>query len=114
MPKSTPAQTFKRIFDTWMHPGTLAGDRTSAERQMDAWLKRHGKTRADISAILVQADKDDAAQAPPPPPPDPHDTKTSPFDDPAFNPAEVVSGITAKYVASTSFIAVRLAVRGAR
>src|SRR6516225_12292288 len=75
MAKSTPAQTFKRIFDTWIHPGTQPGDRANAERKMDAWLKRHGKSRNDISSILAQAEADITAQRPPlPPPPDPRDS----------------------------------------
>jgi hypothetical protein len=106
MPKSTPAQTFRSIFDVWAHPGTQSGDRANAERKMDAWLKRHGKTRADISAILVQAAVDDAAQAPPPPPSDPRDAQTSPFDDPAYNPAELVRGIAEKYLAMEWHVAV--------
>jgi len=28
------------------------GERANAERKMDAWLERHGKTRADIAAPL--------------------------------------------------------------
>ena len=35
--------------------GATEGERTAAERKMDAWLKRHGKTRTDIPSILVQA-----------------------------------------------------------
>src|SRR6516165_9273321 len=73
MAKSTPAQTFARIFAVWVHPGTQPGDRANAERKMDAWLKRHGKTRADIPQILAQAVADDAAAQPPPPPSDPRD-----------------------------------------
>jgi hypothetical protein len=64
MAKSAPAQTFKRIFDVWTHPGTQPGDRANAERQLNAWLKRHNKTRADISSILAQAEADIAAQKP--------------------------------------------------
>jgi hypothetical protein len=98
MAKSTPAQTFKRIFDTWAHPGTHPKVRDSAERKMDAWLKQHGKTRADISAILAQAAADDAAQAPPPPPSDPRDAAPHPFEDPAFTPVGLLHGIVGKYL----------------
>src|SRR5262249_37988777 len=105
MAKSTRAQTFKRIFDTWTHPSTDPKTRGNAERQMDAWLKRHGKTRADISAILAQAAADDAAQAPPPPPSDPRDAQPHPFDDLAFTPAGLVHGIAAKYLAMTPHVA---------
>ena len=55
MAKGTAAETFKHMFDTWMHPGTEPEVRASAERKMDAWLTRYGKTRADTSAILAQA-----------------------------------------------------------
>jgi len=75
--RTTPAQRFAKIFAQWIHPGTLQGQRGNAERQMDAWLKRHGKTRADIQAILTQAAADDIAAAPPPPPSDPRDVDPS-------------------------------------
>jgi len=72
MAKSTPAQRFARIFELFLN-GATPGERDAAERQVNAWLKQHGKTRADIKAILAQAAVDDAAQAPPPPPSDPRD-----------------------------------------
>jgi hypothetical protein len=65
---------------------------------MDAWLKRNGKTRADIPAILAQAALDDAAQAPPLPPLDPRDAQPHPFEDPAFTPVGLVHGIVGKYL----------------
>jgi hypothetical protein len=52
MAKTTPAQQFKKIFETWNHPGTEPELKATAERKMDAWLKRHGKTRADIPELL--------------------------------------------------------------
>src|SRR5262249_56361233 len=70
MAKSTPAQRFARIFELFLN-GATPGERDAAERKVNAWLKQHGKTRADIKAILAQAAVDDAAQAPPPPPSDP-------------------------------------------
>src|SRR5207247_1099502 len=82
--KGTPAQTFARIFAVWADKNVEPGIHDNAERQMDAWLKRYGKTRADIPSILVQAALDDAAAAPPPPPSDPRDAQTHPFDDPQF------------------------------
>jgi hypothetical protein len=91
--KGTPAQRFARIFAVFVDPGALQGDRDNAERQMDAWLNRHGKTRSDIPSILAQAAVDDAASQPPPPPSDPRDTQTHPFDDPAFTLAGLVRGI---------------------
>jgi Protein of unknown function (DUF3631) len=99
--KSTPSQTFAKIFATWVHPGTEEQVRKAAERSLDAWLKRHGKTRADIPSILAQAGADDAAQdpsTPSPPPPDPRDTTPHPFDDQQFTPAGVVDGLVGKYV----------------
>jgi hypothetical protein len=107
MAKSTPAQTFKRIFDIWAHPGTQPGDRANAERKMDAWLKRNGKTRADIFAVLAQAALDDAAASPSSsssPPPDPRNTQPHPFNDPLFTPAGLVQGITGKYLAMDWYV----------
>lgn len=92
--KKTPAQHFAQLFALFA-AGATEGERAAAERKMDAWLKRHGKTRADIAAILVQAAADEAASQPRS---DPRDTATSSFDDPAFTPAGLVEGIVAKYV----------------
>jgi hypothetical protein len=39
--------------------------RDTAERKLDDWLKRYGKSRADIPSILAQAVADDAAAQPP-------------------------------------------------
>ena len=77
MAKSTPAQRFARIFELFLN-GATPGERDAAERKVNAWLKQHGKTRADIKAILAQAAADDAAQAPPPPPSDPRDAGSPP------------------------------------
>jgi hypothetical protein len=106
MAKSTPAQTFKGIFDTWMHPGTEPELRATAERKMNAWLKRHGKTHADISGILAQAALDEAAAAPSSSPPDPRDTQPHPFEDPTFTPAGLVQGIIEKYLSMKWYISV--------
>src|SRR6516165_540146 len=97
MAKSTPAQRFARIFELFLN-GAMPGERDAAERKVNAWLKQHGKTRADIKAILAQAAADDAAQAPPPPPPDPRDAAPHPFDDPAYTPVGLVHGIVGKYL----------------
>jgi hypothetical protein len=70
MPKTTPAQNFRKIFNTWIDPRTPPEIRDNAKRAMDAWLKRHQKTEADISEILAQAKADDPK---PPPAPDPRD-----------------------------------------
>src|SRR5262249_51642001 len=64
MPKKTTAsQRFAQIFALFTN-GTTQGEREAAERKMDQWLKRHGKTRADIASILVQAAADNAAAQP--------------------------------------------------
>jgi len=97
MAKSTPAQRFARIFELFLNGATL-GERDAAERKVNAWLKQHGKTRADIKAILTQAAADDAAQAPSPPPSDPRDAAPHPFDDPAYTPVGLVHGIVGKYL----------------
>jgi uncharacterized protein DUF3631 len=70
MAKTTPAQRFARIFAVWVDKNAPAGERAAAERKLDAWLKQHGKTRADIGSILAQAAADDAAAQPPPRPSD--------------------------------------------
>jgi uncharacterized protein DUF3631 len=95
--KKTPAQHFADLFQRYMR-GATPGERESGEKAVDKWLKRHGKTRADIQAILVQAAADDAASQPPPPPSDPRDARPHPFEDPQFTPAGLVEGIVAKYV----------------
>jgi hypothetical protein len=98
MPRTTPAQRFAKFFALSMDPNAAQGERDSAARKMDEWLKRHGKTRADIQAILVQAAADDAAAQPPPPPSDPRDGAPHPFDSSEFNPADLVEGIVCKYL----------------
>jgi Protein of unknown function (DUF3631) len=98
MPKLTPAQRFHNIFKRWM-AGATEAERATAEKKMDEWLAKNGKTRADISSIVAQAVADDLAANPPPPPPsDPRDGALHPFDDPAFTPAGLVEGIVKKYV----------------
>jgi len=104
MPKTTPAQHFARIFALFTS-GSTPGERATAERKLDAWLKRHGKTRADIQSILVQAAADDAASNPPPPPSDPRDAQPHPYEDPQFTPAGLVLGVTAKYLTMTRHVA---------
>jgi hypothetical protein len=99
MRNSRSAQKFKRIFDLWVHPGTPAAERANAERKLDAWLKQYGKTRADISAILAEAERDAATAPPPPPSSDPRATQSNPFTDPAYTAADLVQGIVEKYLA---------------
>ena len=90
--KKTPAQHFAHMFALFT-AGATEGERTAAERKMDAWLKRHGKTRIDIQSILIQAAKDDEAAQPPPPQSDPRDAASNPFDSSEFTPAGLVEGI---------------------
>jgi Protein of unknown function (DUF3631) len=105
MPKKTPAQHFAQLFALFT-AGATEGERAAAERKMDAWLKRHAKTRADIASILVQAAADDAAAHPPPPPSDPRDDAPHPFDNPEFTPAGLVEGIAKKYVTMSWYASV--------
>jgi hypothetical protein len=105
MPKKTSAQTFAAIFALFT-AGATPGEREAAERKMDSWLKRHGKTRADISSILVQAAADDAASQPPPPPSDPRDAAPNPFESPAFTPFGLVHGIVGTYLTMEWYVQV--------
>jgi hypothetical protein len=96
--KSTPAQTFAKIFAQFTHPSTPPKMRANAERKMDAWLKKNGKTRVDIQAILIQAAIDDGiVKAPPTTSADPRDAAPNPFTDPTLNPAGIVEGMVMKY-----------------
>jgi hypothetical protein len=104
--KETTAQQFAKIFAVFVDPGTPQGIRDNAESRMDAWLKRHGKTRSEIPSILAQAAVDDAASRPPPQPSDPRDTQTQPFDDPAFTPAGLVRGLSEKYLTMEWYVSV--------
>jgi Protein of unknown function (DUF3631) len=106
MPKSTPEQRFAKFFNLANDEAAPQTMRDGAEREMAAWLKRHGKTKRDIQAILVKAAADDKAQQPPPPPSDPRDDAPHPFDDPQFTPAGLVEGIVAKYVTMTPYVSV--------
>jgi Protein of unknown function (DUF3631) len=95
--KLTPAEKFKAIFELFVR-GATPGERAHAETKMKEWLKRHRKDASDISAILLQAARDELAAKPPPPPSDPRDAAPHPFEDPKFTPAGLVEGIIAKYV----------------
>ena len=85
----TPEQKFKKLFDMSNDESTTQGERDNAQRKWQAWLKRHGKKQIDISSILAQAERDEAAANPPPPPPPPPDP-IHPYDDPAYNPATLM------------------------
>jgi Protein of unknown function (DUF3631) len=93
--KKTSAQQFAAIFALFTRGATPA-ERAAAERKMDAWLKRHGKTRADIQSILVQAAADDAAAQPPPPPSDPRDSDPA---GPIITPLDLVHALLQDYTA---------------
>jgi Protein of unknown function (DUF3631) len=105
MPKLTPAQRFQNIFKQWTS-GATVHVRTTAEKKMDEWLARNGKTRSDISALVAEAVADDLKANPPPPPSDPRDGAPHPFDNPRFTPAGLVEGIIAKYVAMSEHVRV--------
>jgi hypothetical protein len=98
MPKKTPAQSFKALFDM-----AMAGEekeRIEAEKKVRAWLKRNGKKPIDVSSILAQAVADDAADeaAKQPPPPDPRGGAPHPYNDPRFTPVDLVYDIIGQYV----------------
>jgi hypothetical protein len=97
--KSTAEQTFRSIFNLWVDENTPREERDVAGRKMDAWLRRRGKSRVDISSILAEAERDDAATNPSTPPPNPRASAPHPFDDPKYNPANLVEDVVRKYVA---------------
>jgi Protein of unknown function (DUF3631) len=97
MPKTTPAQHFAKLFAMFTR-GATPEERAAGERKMDQWLKRHGKTRADIPSILAAAVKDDAAAAPPPPPSDPRDTAPAPSVGANITPPDLVRAMLEDYV----------------
>ena len=98
MAKSTPEQTFTKMYNVANDEAAPEQLRESAKRKMAAWLKRHGKTQRDYPAIFAKAAEDDKAQQSSPPPSDPRDDAPHPFDDPRFTPAGLVEGFIAKYV----------------
>jgi Protein of unknown function (DUF3631) len=104
--KETSEQLFAKMFNVANDEAAPSHEREAAERKIAAWLKRHGKTKRDIQAILVKAAADDLAANPPPPPSDPRDTAPHPFDDPKFTPAGLVEGILAKYVTMSPHVSV--------
>jgi hypothetical protein len=103
MPKKTSAQHFRDLFARWTS-GSTPEERATGERMADQWLKRRGKSRIDIPAILAQAIADDAAAQPPPPPSDPRDAAPNPFEDPAFTPVGLVHGIVGKYLSMDWYV----------
>ena len=77
MAKNTPSQHFRDLFNRYI-AGSTENERAEGEKKMDAWLKRHGKTRIDAPKVLAQAARDDEAAKPPPPPSDPRDAGSPP------------------------------------
>jgi hypothetical protein len=96
MPKSTPEQTFAKLFNLANDEAAPAHEREAAERKMATWLKRRGKTRRDIQAILVEAAKHDAA-ANPPPPSDPRDAGTAGPIGKNITPLDVIRRLSEDY-----------------
>jgi Protein of unknown function (DUF3631) len=106
MPKSSSEESFAKLFNLANDEAAPSHEREAAERKLTAWLKRHGKTKRDIQAILVRAAQNEAARNPPPPPSDPRDAAPNPYDDPRFSPAGLVEGIVSKYVTMSSLASV--------
>jgi Protein of unknown function (DUF3631) len=107
--KTTPAQRFAKYFRVFMDAAAQPGERASAERRMDEWLRRHGKRRSDIPSILAQAAADDAATAPPPPPSDPRDAAPAEPIDPHDTVLSLACGAFKTYLALNSHEYVALA-----
>jgi Protein of unknown function (DUF3631) len=105
MPKLTPAQRFHNIFKRWV-TGSTEAERTTGEKKVDEWLARNGKTRADIAALLAEAQADELRVNPPPPPPDPRDSASVRFNPKRHNPASLVENITKAYVMMTEHVRV--------
>jgi uncharacterized protein DUF3631 len=105
MPKLTPAERFHNIFKQWISGATEAV-RAEAEKKADQWLAKNGKTRADISSVIAQAVKDEAARQPPPPPSDPRDSAAVRFDPDRHNPASLVESIISAYVTMAEHVRV--------
>ena len=102
----TPAQKFKRLFDLANDESTTAGEREAAQRKWREWLKRNDKKPVDISSILAQAERDDAAANPPTPPPDPRDSGATStgghvFDDPNHDPATLIEQFVRQYLVTS-------------
>jgi hypothetical protein len=104
MPKKTPAQHFRDLFNRFV-AGSTEHERKEGEKAMDAWLKRHGKTRIDSPKVLADAVADDAAQQPPPPPSDPRDAQQHPFENPKYTPAGLVLSVIEPYLIMTRHVA---------
>jgi hypothetical protein len=104
--KKTPERKFADLFRVFIDKAAAPEERAKAERQMDAWLKNHGKIQSDIPEILAQARADEKAEAPPPPPSDPRDAQPHPFEDPKFTPLGLVHGIVGKYLTMEWYVQV--------
>jgi hypothetical protein len=106
MPKITSEQHFANLFNMANDEAASQTERGEAEKAMARWLKRHGKTRRDIGAILLQAEKDDQKRNPPPPPPDPRVNESVRFDPKRHNPASLVESIAKIYVTMSEHVLV--------
>jgi hypothetical protein len=80
--KTTPEQRFVQFYRVYWDNAATENEKTTAKRNMDAWLKRHGRTEKDYPAIFAKGAKDDEAANPPPPPSDPRDAAPHPYEDP--------------------------------
>ena len=106
MPKSTPEQTFTKLYNLATDPATPEHERKSAEGKMKSWLKRHGKTARDYPAIFAKAAADELAQNPPSPSSDPRTGTPHPYGGRTFSPADVVERVIGRYVTMTEPVAV--------
>jgi hypothetical protein len=105
----TPEQKFKRLFDLAHDEAATEHERANATRQWQAWLKKQGKKPIDISSILAQAERDDAAANPQPPPQAaPSVAPIHAFDDPEYNPAMLVEEVIERYVTMAPHVRVIL------
>ena len=86
MSKNTSEQHFRDLYNMSNDEAASQNERDKAERAWVAWLKRRGKARRDIGAILLQAAKDDEKAKLSSPAPDPRDSAPHPYDDPQFTP----------------------------
>jgi uncharacterized protein DUF3631 len=104
MPKHTPEQRFRDLYNMANDDAAAPNERDKAESEWRAWLKRRGKTSRDIGAILVKADEDDRRQNPPPPPPDPRMNESVRYDPEQHNPVSLVENLLKLYVAMSEYV----------
>ena len=105
MPKNTPAQHFRDLFNRFI-AGSTEHERAEGEKKMDAWLRRHGEKRIDIQRILAKAAADTAARQSQTAQSDPRDAQPHPFGNPQYTPFGLVHGIVGKYLTMDWYVQV--------